>query len=366
MSKRRKIYFTVTNDLDTDQRMIRICTSLAHQGYEIMLVGRQLGNPASPEQLPFDRKKLRCLFNKGFLFYAEYNVRLLVYLLFKKIDLVCAIDLDTVVPCYCISRIKKIPRVYDAHELFCEMKEVVTRPRVHSFWKGLEKYFVPRFAKGYTVSDAIAKEFSRMYGSDYAVIRNLPVLREFQSTGKKPQSILYQGAVNQGRCFETLIPAMAIVDAVLIICGDGNFLQQARALVTKYSLENKVLFEGRKSPAVLRDYTLNASIGVTLFENNGLSNYLSLGNRFFDYMHAGIPQLCVNFPSYNEINGQYEVALLINDADPASIAVGLNRLLHDEELYQRLTGNAMEARKIFNWQNEEKILIGFYRGIFEK
>jgi hypothetical protein len=62
------------------------------------------------------------------------------YLLFKKADAVCAIDLDTILPFYFISKLKRIPRVYDAHELFCEMKEVVTRPLVYKVWKRWKIY----------------------------------------------------------------------------------------------------------------------------------------------------------------------------------------------------------------------------------
>ena len=117
------IYFIVTNDLSYDQRMIRICTSLANSGYTIKLVGRKLNNSIPLIKQPFGQKRISCLFNKGKLFYIEYNIRVFIYLLFKKMDCICAIDLDTILPSYFISKIKKISRVYDAHELFCEMKE---------------------------------------------------------------------------------------------------------------------------------------------------------------------------------------------------------------------------------------------------
>ncbi len=38
---KRRIFCTVTNDLNYDQRMIRICTSLVRAGYEVVLVGRE-------------------------------------------------------------------------------------------------------------------------------------------------------------------------------------------------------------------------------------------------------------------------------------------------------------------------------------
>ncbi|MEO8584350.1 MAG: glycosyltransferase [Flavitalea sp.] len=361
-----RLYFTVTNDLSYDQRMIRICNSLAENGYEVVLVGRKTYGSIPLLHTPFIQKRLDGFFNSGFLFYAEFNIRLFFFLLFKKMDGICAIDLDTILPCYLISKLKRVPRVYDAHELFCEMKEIAGRPFIHKCWKRIEQLMVPCFKKGYTVNSLIAEEFYKMYRVRYAVIRNMPVLSPIESLTKQEIYILYQGAVNEGRCFETLIPAMQHVNAKLIICGDGNFMQQTKELVQKYGVADRVIFKGKISPTELKNQTLGAFAGVTLFENNGQSNFLSLGNRFFDYMQAGLPQLCVGYPLYKQINDQYGFALLIDDPGMEQIAAGLNKLLSDELLYESLRKNALLARKELNWNNEERILVEFYREIFIK
>ena len=361
----KRLYFTVTNDLSYDQRMIRICTSLAVAGYKVTLVGRKLHESPPLLEQPFAQKRISCFFRRGKAFYAEYAARLLIYLLFKKMDLICAIDLDTILPCYYASRLKKIKRVYDAHELFCEMKEVVTRPSVYKKWKRIERSTVPKFIKGYTVNQPIADEFNRMYGVEYAVIRNVPVLRPLQIPNKNEKYIIYQGAVNEGRSFETLIPAMKDVHSKLIIAGNGNFFLQAQELVRKNQLADKISFTGRIPPGELFELTQKAWLGVTLFENKGLSNYLSLANRFFDYMNAGIPQLCVNYPAYQEINKTYKFAVLIDDLTPKSIAEKLNQMLEDQTLYRQLQENCMKAREELNWQREEKKLIEFYLSIWE-
>ena len=355
------LYFVVTNDLSYDQRMIRIGISLAGQGYTIHLVGRKLKTSIPLTQQPFLQKRIPCLFTKGKFFYAEYNVRLFFYLLFKKMDCICAIDLDTILPCYFISKIKKIPRVYDAHELFCEMKEVVSRPGIYRFWKRIEKFTVPKYMNGYTVSQPIADELKRLYDVRYEVIRNMAVKKETPIPEKKERYILYQGAVNEGRSFETIIPAMKWVDLPLVICGDGNFMQQAKQLTASYGLDNKITFKGYVSPQELQHYTVNAWIGINLVDGEGLNNYYSLANRFFDYMHAGLPQLCIDLAGYREINDHFEIAVLISDISPENIATQLQRLLNDEALVKRLQQNCLRAREIFNWQQEEKKLIALYK-----
>jgi glycosyltransferase involved in cell wall biosynthesis len=275
---------------------------------------------------------------------------------------ICAIDLDTILPCYYISKIKKVPRIYDAHELFCEMKEIVTRPSIYKFWKKIEQRTVPDFVNGYTVNQPIADEFHKMYGVSYEVIRS--IARYNGNSKSKENFILYQGAVNEGRSFETLIPAMRTVNAQLIICGDGNFMEQAKALAKQYAVEDKVIFKGMIAPAELKNYSDRAYIGITLFENKGLSNYFSLANRFFDYIQAGVPQLCVDYPVYREINEAYEIAELISDLRAQNISAKLNELLNDKTRWQQLHDNCLQAAKVLNWENEEKKLLAFYKNIF--
>jgi glycosyltransferase involved in cell wall biosynthesis len=359
-----KLYFTVTTDLTYDQRMIRICTSLAQAGYDVVLVGRKMKHSVPSQHQPFKQKRLFCFFEKGKLFYIEYNLRLFFYLLLKKMDCIVAIDLDIILPCYFISNIKKIKRVYDAHELFCEMKEIATRPFIYKCWKKIEKFTVPKFKFGYTVNHPIADELKKMYGVNYAVIRNIALLKDFAPVIKTEKIILYQGAVNEGRSFETLIPAMKNVNSKLFICGDGNFLQQAKQLVKENCLEDKVIFKGKIAPDELRKITQQAYIGITLFDKDGLSNYYSLANRFFDYLQATIPQLCVDYPVYREINDQYEIALLTNDLSPTNLSTQLNNLLNNDVLYNNLQQNCRKAKLMLNWQEEEKKLIAFYHAVF--
>jgi len=214
------------------------------------------------------------------------------------------------------------------------------------------------------VNEPIAAEFSKMYGVSYEVIRNTPLLRPAPAVPVTHQRfILYQGAVNEGRCFETLIPAMQQVDAQLVICGKGNFMEQARQLVREHALEEKVIFKGPLRPEELRQMTQTAWCGITLFENNGMSNYYSLANRFFDYMHAGIPQLAMNYPAYKEINNLYPIAVLIDNPDIRDIAQALNSLLNNMDLYNTLQVNCRKAAGHFNWQEEEKKLIFLYQKI---
>jgi Glycosyl transferases group 1/Glycosyltransferase Family 4 len=360
----KKIYFTVTNDLVYDQRMKRVCSSLAENGYEVVLVGRKFTHSPALKKENYNQRRIRCLVNKGKLFYIEYNIGLFFFLLFKKMDAVCAIDLDTISPCLIISKWKNIPRIYDAHELFTGLKEVVTRPAVKKFWSGIEQTAVPKFKWGYTVSESIAEEFNRRYGVNYETIRNIPVLKPLDHLPATEKFILYQGAVNEARGFEYLVPAMKMVNYKLVICGDGNFMDQLKELIFKNQVQDKVELKGMLFPEELWRISQQAAIGVAFPENIGINQYLALPNKFFDYIHAALPQINVDFPEYRKLNDIYHVAVLVNNIESQTIADSINNLLADTVLLEQLKQNCIKARQELNWQNEEKKLLSFYQNIF--
>lgn len=297
--------------------------------------------------------------------YLEYNLRLLFYLLFTPTDCFCAIDLDTILPNYFASAFRGKKRVYDAHELFTEQKEIVTRPSVYKLWMKVERFAVPKFLYGYTINNFVADELKRRYSVRYAIVRNLPRLTPLQpEPNKKNPFIIYQGAVNEGRSFETLIPAMKLVNAKLVICGKGNFFGKTKQLIKQYEVEDKVELRGMVPPAELRELTPTAYAAVMLFEDTGLNQYQSLANRFFDYIMAGVPQVCVDYPQYKALNKKYNVALLINDTKAETIATALNNLLSNDVYYNNLQSNCLKAREILNWEAEEKVLLNFYKKVF--
>ncbi len=346
--------------------MQRICSTLADAGYDINLIGVRSGSSLPLSNKNYKQTRLRVWFNKGKLFYAEYNIRLFFFLLFKKADCICAIDLDTILPCYYISKLKGVIKVYDAHEYFSQLDEVVSRPAIYRFWHGIEKRMIPKFKNGYTVCESLAEEFKKNYGADYKVIRNVPLLNEISTPINQEQVVIYQGAVNRGRGLENLILAMTAVNTSLWVCGNGNFMEEIKAVVEKNNLSGKIVFFGMLEPAELKKKTAQAYIAINPFERTGLNQYLSLSNKFFDYIHAEIPQVTMNYPEYRRINDQSRIAELIDDLDPATISIAINKLLQDKDLYLQLKQNCLKAKQELNWQKEKTKLIHFYGQLFNE
>jgi len=365
----KKIFFTVTNDLTYDQRMIRICTSIANAGYEVCLVGRQRAN--SKEIIPqaFDQKRLRCFFDKGKFFYLEYNIRLFFFLLFHRFDAVCAIDLDTIFAGFYSSKLKRKICIYDAHEYFTEVPEVVQRPKIKRVWEWVANRTIPKLNHCYTVCESLQRVFKEEYQTDFEVIRNVPFhqaipdhLLPFQS----PFIILYQGVLNDGRGLEEMIAAMSQLEQVEFwMAGEGDCSKELRALATELGVNDKVKFLGYVQPKELKEITKKAHIGVNLLQNKGLNYYYSLANKFFDYIQAQKPSLNMNFPEYASIVGRHKVGMLLDDLQTETIVQAIEQLTKNSNLYLELQENCLVAREEFVWEKEELKLVAFYNNIWK-
>ena len=367
-----KIIATVINDLTYDQRMIRICSSLAKAGYEVELVGRVL--PQSKAIIPqaFQQKRLKCWFNKGKFFYLEYNIRLFFYLLFQQQDLIYSVDLDTILPGFWVAKWKGKPQVYDAHEYFTEVPEVVHRPRVKRIWEWVAQHTIPRIQYCYTVCESLANLFEQQYGTPFEVIRNVNYKSNWKSKSISSNDLsfssdrifLYQGALNEGRGLEAMIMAMQYVEGVqFYLAGEGDLSQELRALAQELGLGEKVKFLGYVLPKDLPALSQTAYAGINLLENKGRSYYYSLANKTFDYIQADLPAIHIGFPEYQKVNAMYEVAILVPDLQIETLVESIQKLLNDKAFYNRLQANCRLAAEVFHWEHEEQKLLAFFKKI---
>lgn len=354
----------MTNDLSYDQRMIRTAWALCQNGYAVTLVGFVKKRSIALENRPFRQKRFRLLFRTGKLFYAEYNLRLFFWLLFSRFDIYNAVDLDTLLPNYLVARCKRKVLIHDAHEYFTELPEIANRPAVKWFWERLAAWLYPRVKNNITVGQNIADELKRRYNREYTVIRNVP---EYQNVARKKAKhskpiILYQGTLNKGRGLEEVIAAMETIDAQLWIAGEGDLSSELREIAATKPWNDRIRFLGYLTPDKLRTTTQEATIGLNLISNEGLSYYFSLSNKFFDYIMHRVPQVTMAYPEYNLLTKKYKVGLTIDALAPDLIATSINRLLNDAELYDSCMAGCERAAQELNWDKEKEVLLSFYAG----
>ncbi|MCP4552282.1 MAG: glycosyltransferase family 4 protein [Bacteroidetes bacterium] len=362
----RKAIVSVINDLVTDQRVHRTCLSLIESGFNVMLIGRIKNNSLPMNQRTYYTHRMKLIFERGPLFYAEYNIRLFFFLLFNRTNLLVSNDLDTLLPNYIIHVIKGIPIVYDSHEYFTETPELINRPVVQKVWKTIEKTILPRLKDTITVSDSIANLFSKEYGIDVKVVRNIPIKRNMEGIHSKAalglpfnkKILLMQGSgLNIDRGLKELVEAMQYVDeSILLIIGDGDVLPILKQKTTFLKIEEKIIFIPKQAFNMLYNYTIHADLGISIDKDTNINYRFSLPNKLFDYIHANIPILASALPEIKNIIDKYNIGETIDNHNPEHIAETINTLLLNTDLLTIYKKNTKKAAQELNWNMEKKVL----------
>jgi len=333
----------------------------------MLLVGRKIPVSQPLSLRNYQTKRLNLIFNKGPLFYACFNLRLFCLLLFSTFDLLLSNDLDTLPANFLVSKLKNKPLVYDSHEFFTEVPELVHRPLVKKFWEWLERKMVPKLKHAYTVCDSIAQIYTEKYGVPFRVVRNVPVEKSSVqkgkiNSGKSEKIILYQGAVNIGRGLKQAIMAMKFVsNAQLVIAGDGDIRQELEQLTESRELKNKVQFLGRLSIEDLEKLTPQAHLGLSIEEDLGLNYRYALPNKLFDYIQAKVPVLVTNLPEMAAIVEKYAIGNVTLSLEPKHLAKVFLEMLTDENSRKTWEINLKKAAAELTWENEKKVLTEIFQ-----
>ncbi len=356
----KKIIISVTSDLVSDNRVHKISNTLTDMGFQVTLIGRKLPGSLRIEERKYSTIRFRLPIKKGPLFYACFNARLFLYLLFSKFDVLLSNDLDTLPANFIISRLKRKPLVYDSHEYFTEVPELMNRPGVKRIWEWLEQKMVPHVHAAITVNRSLADIYSEKYKIPFHIIRNFPAARDnskINTPDKGSSMVLYQGALNMGRGLEQAILAMKYLqDVRLVIAGEGDKSTELMRLAEEEGLLDRVEFLGKIPIQELTEITPLAAVGLSVEQDIGLNYHYALPNKLFDYIQARVPVLVTNLPEMAAIVKQYEIGEIIQELTPEKLAEVLLGMLNNEEKMTRWKKNLELASREFTWEKEEKII----------
>lgn len=359
--KTRRVVLSVINDLTSDQRVHRMAATLREWGFQPLVVGRLL-----PESKPLNRtyetRRMRLFFRKGKLFYLEYNFRLFWLLLFQKADVFAANDLDTLTPNFLVARLRRKKLVYDAHELFTEVPEVISRPLVRKTWLSLERALLPKIGRMITVNDSLARIYESRYSVKAVAVRNVPFRKpQLNAPKANPPVLLYQGAVNIGRGVDLMLRALVLLpEYQLWIIGGGDVLDEMKQLAEKLNLQDRTTFFGRIPFEELAEYTAQATIGFSLEEDLGLNYRYASPNKVFDYIQQGVPHIVADLPEMRALVERYETGLVLDERTPECLADAVRRLCETIEMYEVCKRNASKASAELCWENEREKLREIY------
>ena len=363
--KGKRIVVSVISDLVSDQRVHKVCTYLHQKGYVVMLIGRRFTTSAPLEKRIYKTERISCSFKKGMAQYAEFNFKLFLTLLRKRTDVFLANDLDTLVPNYLNSILRKKALVYDSHEYFIGTPELQEKPLKRKLWKTIESLLLPKIKRAYTVNQSIAELYKNECGINMKVVRNVPicqhpvVIPDLHPFPLGKFVLLLQGAgINKERGAEELVKSMQLIpdQFLLVFIGSGDAWQDLQAMTKTLGLTHKIQFIRKVPFDKLSDYTRAAHLGISLDKPTCINYALSLPNKLFDYIHSGLPVLASNVVEVKRIVDTYNIGMCISEVSPKAIAEAILWIYNNKALYDTWKQNTIAAAREFCWEKEQLVL----------
>lgn len=365
----KRIAVLVSNDLNHDQRVLKTCATLKAERWKPVLIGREMPE-SKPLQFPFEARRLRLPFYRGAGFYAALQLGLLRALLRTDVDAIWANDLDTLLPAFLVARMKGLPLVYDSHEYFTEAAGLTGRPFQRGVWLMVERAIFPRLKAVITVNEGIADAYFDRYpharGGRPLVVRNMPRMREQAapsavnwrerlSIPAAAPFLIVQGAyLDKDRGVVQAVAALQVhTTAYLVVVGAGEEWEWAQSQVE--------LFNGRlvvlpKMPFdELCSLTASADVGLSLDQGVHGNYLMSLPNKLFDYIHAGIPVVASPMPEVVRVIESWSIGRVVRDSSPAGIIEAVDAVLARPSSEWRAV--CAEAAAALHWGMEERQIV---------
>lgn len=264
--------------------------------------------------------------------------------------------------------------VYDSHELWADRN---LRPEPRWWLLACEALFVRCAHRTITASPGYSEVIARRYRiPPPGVVRNIPATDSMatasadgapaRSSGTSAQSetplVLYVGALTTGRGLEIAIRAIALVpDARLRLVGPASDRYRAELieLAQREQVADRVELAGAVAPERLLETASEADVGLALIQPVCLSYRMSLPNKLFEYVAAGVPVLGSDLPAIGALVREHGIGLVAQPDQVADVAAKLSEML-DPDRNREFRLAVREAAQQLRWEREARVLAGNY------
>ena len=297
-------------------------------------------------------------------------------------------DLDTLPAAAALAKRHRARYLFDTHELFVDQLDLGSEAAqvghanrakqkiVQRNYARLERSLIRRASAVITVSDAVADELVTRYGiARPTPILNTPhyrdlsggstYLRQRLGLSDDRRLILYQGGVQPERGLVELVQSLALLpeDHVLIFLGFnlGNYQETIRREIDRLRLQPRVYLLEALPREQLLEATASADVGIQLLAGLNLNHRLTLPNKLFEYMMAGLPFISTDWPEVGRVVRQTGAGVAIASITPEAIAAGIRQVLTDPVKYAAMRQAGLAAaRAEFNWERQAAKLLRLY------
>jgi glycosyltransferase involved in cell wall biosynthesis len=264
------------------------------------------------------------------------------------VDVVHANDFETLPAGWLLARRTRARLVYDAHELYAAQEP--DPPRLQVAVLGLaEGALARRTGAVVTVSDEIGDELRRRLR-----LRDQPIVvlscpaNEISAPAPEergPLRAIYQSAMGPGRSLDDVLEAAkrqsgGVTITVRVLGADREELKRR---VLADGLEHVLEIAEPVSPDALVAGLRGFDVGLIIDRPVTRNNALSLPNKLFEYMMAGLAVVAPALESLGPFVERERVGLTFPPGDVVAMAAALDRLAGDRELLRELRTRAKEA-----------------------
>lgn len=415
----KNICMFVWNNFTNDARVLRECTALSEEGYNIKLVAihdyynknllkrEKKGNfeIIRVERFPKFIKKLldfkenynekmksnKYVFLSPFLlvafsiiFFLKISKILKCIIVFnifiqmikegidRNYDIYHSNDLNTLLQGWICAKIlkKNAKLIYDSHEV--QTSRTGYKGKKYYY---LEKFLIKKIDRMIMTTKTRVDYTRKLYGIESEIVHNYPfyndevkskdtanIYQKLNLNNDEP-ILLYQGGIQEGRGLENIIKAsLKFKRGVVVFIGDGKIKPKLQRMVNENSLGERIKFLDKVPVEELAYYTRQAYLGFQVLQNVCFNHYSALSNKLFEYIMSEVPVVACDFPEIKKIIKKEKVGISIDASNPDNIASAVNYILDNPEIREEMSKRCKEAKKIYNWKNEKKVFISIYEG----
>jgi glycosyltransferase involved in cell wall biosynthesis len=362
------VHLTAVHPRDDSRIFFKECKSLSKNGYSVtLIVADGLGDETLSGISIIDVGLPSGRFDR--------MLRIGQKILHRALDLDAEIyhahDPELLTTCLALKKKgKKV--IFDAHEDFS--KQILTKHYIHPLIrkivansiKYLERYVCKRIDGVITATDNIRIKFLPINANSKEV-NNYPIIGELSQicpSKKSSSEICYVGSISEARGIREMVVALEIANKGAVLNLVGGFAEnRTEKDIKSYSGWTKVRYWGFRGREEIRDIMARSIAGLVTL--HPVPNYLeSLPIKMFEYMSAGIPVIASDFPIWKNIIESTNCGVCVNPLDPKSIAKAINFLSKNPRKAKKMGLNGERAVvEKYNWNNEEKKLLDFYKNL---
>jgi glycosyltransferase involved in cell wall biosynthesis len=253
--------------------------------------------------------------------------------------------------------------VYDSHELWPDRN---LRPEPRLWLLLCEALFVRVADRVVTTSPGYAEVMASRYRIEApVVVRNVPEWRtEGPRAGRNggPGLAVYFGALTRNRGLPTALQALALLPELrLRLVGPEawGYRRTLLELADRLGVSERVEVLDPVPPDAAAPVLADADVGLALIEPVCLSYRMTLPNKLYEYVAAGLPVLASDIPVLGAEVREHGLGRVADPADPAAVATALRKMLEpDAQRAFREAAARFAAEAV--WDRERERLAKIY------